>query len=131
MRIQCFYKINSSEIQKIIQGLDNKSSSGDYNLTNVLIKTSGSVTAVYLEHLINLSFSTGVFPDALSNAKVFPLHKEGSKVDENNFRPISLLYVWSKIFERVMYNRLYSLIKCINLVHINQFGFTTKHSTID
>ena len=93
------YKTNSSEIQKIIQGLDNKSSSGDDNLSNVLIKTSGSVTALYLEYLINLSFSTGVFPDALSNAKVFPLQKEGPKVDENNFRPVSLLNVWRKIFE--------------------------------
>ena len=56
------YKPNSSEIQKILQGLENKSSSGDDNLSNVLIKTSGSVTAVYFEYLINLSFSTGVFP---------------------------------------------------------------------
>ena len=114
-----------------MQGLDNKSSSGDDNLSNISIKTSGSVTAVYLEHLIKLSFSTGVFPDALSNAKVFPLHKEGSKVNENNFRPISNLNVCSKIFERVMYNQLFSFIGCFNLLHINQFGFRTYHSTID
>ena len=109
-----------------MQDLDNKPSSGDDNLSNVLIKTSGSVTAVYLEYLINLSFSTGVFSDALSNAKVFPLHKEVSKVDENNFRSIFLLNVWSKIFERVMYNRLYSFIECFNLLQINQFAFRTK-----
>ena len=125
------YKTNSSEIQKIMQGLDNKSSSGDDNLSNVLFKTSGSVTAVYLVYLINISFSTGVFPDALSNAKVFPLPKVGSRVDENNFRSISLLNVWSKIFERVTYNRLYSFIECFNLLHFNHFGFGTKHSIID
>ena len=91
-----------SGIKKIMQGLDSRSSSEDDNLSNVLIKTSGSVTAVYLEYVINLSFSTGVFPDALSNVKVFPLHKEGSKVDENNFRLISLLNVRSKIFESLV-----------------------------
>ena len=74
-----------SEIQKIMQGLDNKSSSGDDNLSNVLIKNSALVTEVYLEYLISLSFSTGVFPDELSNAKVCPLYKEGSKVDEKKF----------------------------------------------
>ena len=96
------YKTILSEIQKIFQGLDNKSSSGDDNLINVLFKTSVSVTAVYLEYIINFSFSTIVFPNALSNANVVPLHEECSKLDENNLRQLSPLNVWSKIFESVI-----------------------------
>ena len=52
----------NSKNQKIFQGLDNKSSSGDDNLINVLFKTSVSVTAVYLKYIINFSFSTVVSP---------------------------------------------------------------------
>ena len=49
----------------------------------------------------------GVFPSDLKQAKVIPLHKGGSRLDENNYRPISLLKVWIKIFERAMFVRLY------------------------
>ena len=82
-----------------------------------------------LATLINESFSTGVFPDKLKIAKVIALHKKGTTVDMSNYRPISLLSVFSKIFEKIMHKRLYSFLEVNGILHPLQFGFRTKHST--
>ena len=124
-------KTCETEVFKVLNYLDNKSSSGDDNISNLIVKTSAKVVAPYLSFLINLSFTKGVFPKELCKAKVLPLHKDGSKLDENNYRPISLLIVWSKIYEPVMYNRIYSYLENFFLFYAKQFGFRNKHSTID
>ena len=103
-------KTCEKEVLKVLNNLDNKSLSGDDNISNIIVKTSAKVVAPYLSFLINLSFAKGVFPKELCKAKVLPLHKDGSKHDENNYRPISLLIVWNKIYERIMYNRIYSIL---------------------
>ena len=72
-----------------------------------------------------------MFPDDLKKAKVIPLHKDGSNLDENNYRPISLLIVWSKIIERALFIRIYAYMEYHNLLFNKQFGFRAKHSTID
>ena len=79
------------------------------------------------------TFRQGIFSSDLKRAKVIPIHKSGSKFDENNYRPISLLMVFSKIFERVMCDRLYYYFEKFNLFYSKQFGFANskKHSCID
>ena len=72
-----------------------------------------------------------MFPSDLKQAKIIPLHKGGSRLDENNYRPISLLKVWSKIFERAMFVRLYQYFENFSLLYEKQYGFRKKHSTID
>ena len=81
--------ITVDEVKEIIDHLDNKYSSGDDDISNVIVKLSSSITIPYLTHIINKSFEEGIFPDELKKAKVIPLHKDGSKLDENNYRPIS------------------------------------------
>ena len=96
------FPANDQEILDIIQNLENKSSSGDDYISNLIIKSASKIIAPYLTGLVNKSMNQGVFPDKLKNAKVIPLFKEGSKTDVNNYRPISLLKIWSKIIERVI-----------------------------
>ena len=85
----------------------------------------------HLTSLINVSFYEGSFPSELKKAKVFPLFINGSRVEESNYRPISLLNVLSKIYERAMFTRVYEYLECFNLLYFKQFGFRKKHSTID
>ena len=125
------YQVSPAKIEKIINSFDNKYSAGDDYVSNIIVKTSSAVVSPYLAFIINLSFLKGVFPNELCKAKVFPLHKEGSKTDENNYRPISLLIVRSKVYERAMYNRVYSYFENFSLLFSKQFGFRNKHSTID
>ena len=84
-----------------------------------------------LATLINESFSGGIFPDKLKIAKVITLHKKGSTENPSNYRLISLLSIFSKIFEKVMHKRLYEFLEKNNLLYSLQFGFrsTCKHST--
>ena len=73
-----------------------------------------------LATLINESFSSGIFPDKLKNAKVITLHKKGLTDNPSSYRPISLLSIFSKIFEKVMHKRLYEFLeKIIFCIHYN------------
>ena len=79
--------------------------------------------------LIDDSFLTGQFPDKLKLAKTMPLYKKGSTLNMNNYRPISLLSIFSKIYENIMYARFYQFLEKSHLVFSLQFGFRAKHST--
>ena len=73
---------------------------------------------------------SGIFPDELKIARVIPLYKSGDKSDITNYRPISLLPVLSKIFEKLIHSRLTKFFNDNNVIYNKQFGFRKKHSTI-
>ncbi|MEO2220738.1 MAG: reverse transcriptase family protein, partial [Nitrosopumilus sp.] len=83
-----------------------------------------------LAHIINMSFTTGKFPDLLKIVKVIPIHKGGSSQDVNNYRPISLLSIFDKIIEKLMHKRLYHYLEEHNILYQNQFGFRSNNSTV-
>ena len=70
----------------------------------------------------------GVFPDLLKTARVIPLYKSGEKTNINNYRPISILSFFSKIFEKTMYHYISNFMDKYNLICKQQFGFRSKHS---
>ena len=75
----------------------------------------------FVKHLLkNQSF--------LKNVKVFPAFKRGYKENVENYRQIYILPVFSKVFERIMYNRLYEYFMNSSLLHKNQFGFQINNS---
>ena len=77
-----------------------------------------------------MSFATGVYPDKLKIAKVIPIFK--NKSDERlvvNYRPISLLSNINKMFEKLVYSRVFSFLNLYNCIFELQFGFRAKHST--
>ena len=79
--------------------------------------------------MCNKSFKTGIFPDQLKLSKINPIHKKDSKLTISNYRPISLLSNINKIFEKIMFKRLYSFLELYNCIYELQFGFREKHST--
>ena len=95
-----------------------------------MIKDVADIIILPLAHIINISFSSGEFPDALKIAKVLPLHKGGSAAEANNFRPISLLSIFDKIIEKLMHKRLFKFLEDHNILFENQFGFRKNNSTI-
>ena len=90
-----------------------------------------SVIDVPIAMLVNLSLSQGTVPDAMKLAKVVPIYKAKSKEIFTNYRPISLLSNISKIMEKVVHKRLYSFLMKHDILYRNQFGFRSKHSTVD
>ena len=103
---------------------------GPYSIPCNLLKMIAHSISPALAILINESFVIGIFPDKLKVAKVIALHKKGAANNVSNYRPISLLSIFSKIFEKVMYKRLYTFLEINEVLHSLQFGFRIKHSTL-
>ena len=82
-----------------------------------------------LTYICNLSLTQGVFPDELKLANVLPLYKNEDPYVFNNYRPVSLLNVLSKVFEKVMCNRLIEILEMYQILVNQQFGFRKLHSS--
>ena len=118
----------TNEIKAVISKLKDGAPGRDGILPKHLKCISESI-AYPLSKIANLSFEQGVFPTELKIAIVSPLYKAKDPMFFNNYRPISLLSVFSKILERLMYNRLLKFIDKNNLFNEFQFAFRNNHST--
>jgi hypothetical protein len=117
------------EIDEIIKSLGSNKSGDLYGITSNIIKLGGPVQTQILTLLFNKSLSHGIFPSPLKNAKVVPIHKGDSIFELSNYRPISLLPIFSKILEKIMYSRVINFIKKHNILYEHQFGFQNGMST--
>ena len=90
---------------------------------------SQHIIAKPLVYLINLSFSTGVFPDLLKIANIIPVLKKGDRQDYSNYRPISLISNLSKLIEKLAHKSLYNFLEKYSLLFEKQYGFRMKMST--
>ena len=86
--------------------------------------------AVSLCDLFNKSLVSGVFPNDWKCARVTPLFKQGEPSDLNNYRPISVISVIAKVFERTIYDHLYNFLTNEDLISNHQSGFRSLHSTL-
>ena len=82
-----------------------------------------------LAKIINMSVMSGIFPKSLKVARVVPIHKAGCKEDLNNYRPISILPIYSKIIEKVMYHRVYKFLEKYSILSNHQYGFRSGKTT--
>ena len=99
----------------------NNSSPGADGITAKILKFSCNLLLKPLTHVLNLSLSSGYFPNELKISQVIPLFKSGDPMQLINYRPVSMLSVFSKLFEYVMYNRLISFLKKYNILFKYQF----------
>ena len=97
-----FLPTNEFEIANITQKLKHNSCPGLVEIPASVVKFASKYMASPLASLINNSMTSGVFPDKLRHAKVTPVYKNGDKMLLSNYRPISVLNVFSKIFEKSM-----------------------------
>lgn len=120
----------NDEVSKIIDMLDTNVSKGLDGITAKMIKSTKPLILESLTNCINTCLDSGYFPDSLKIAKVTPIHKAGNKQDPNNYRPISVLPIVSKIYEKVIYTRLDNFLTSINFLYKYQYGFRPKCNTL-
>ena len=111
---------------KIISDLDNNKAS---DLPIRVVKKCAHIIAPVLAQYFNVLMGIGMFPDILKVGKITPIFKKGSPEDLGNYRPVSTLPLFGKIFEKVIYTRIYDFAISQNLINPNQFGFRKSHST--
>ena len=119
---------DESEIRKVVALLKNTGAGWD-SINTKAVKDSLNRYVKHMVYIINLSFIQGYFPHELKLARVIPLYKSGDSQLVKNYRPVSILPVISKIFERIMFNRLLDFINKHNLLYKFQFGFRPGHNT--
>ena len=116
------------EISEIISLLKIGKSLGQNSIPIKILKALSPLISSLLSQIINESFQSGIFPDKVKLAKVIPLFKNGCPLVASNYRPISLLSVFSKIIEKLMYGHLYKFLEKQEMLYSLQFGFRASHS---
>ena len=123
-----FEELNFGEFGEAFKSLkQNKAAGFDDLSSNIIIDAYDSLKNI-LFHVFKLSIQQGIFPDGLKIAKVTPIFKSGDKDNVSYHRPISILPVFSKVLERIMYIRVYHL-DPKGLLYEKQFGFQRNNST--
>lgn len=115
--------VEGSEIMTAIKKAENKSSSGTDGITIRLLKFLSDTLVKPITHLMNSILEQGIFPDALKVGLVIPIFKKGEKADANNYRPITLLNVLSKIFERIIYDKIVKFLKHYDILTLVNMAF--------
>lgn len=109
--------------------LKNKKSSGGDDIPVFLIKRVLGIILTPLTFLINLSFHSGKFPQNTKIGKVVPLHKKKDPTLLENYRPVTVPYSFSKIFEYAFLDRLQTFLDKNNILNNQQHGFRVNRST--
>ena len=117
------------DIVKIIEKFNQNKSAGHDNIGNFIIKKVCKEIVHPLTMIFNLSISTGIIPEKLKLAKVIPIYKKENPEVFSNYRPVSLLPCFSKILERLVFNRCLEYIESNKILNSRQFGFRPNHST--
>ena len=119
---------SEQEINKIIEKLPNKNSSGHDNISNILLKKLKAPLLKPLNIIFNQSITSGIFREKMKLADVFPLHKGKENFLPTNYRPISLFLTISKVLEKLIYIRTYSFLNECNQLYVSQYRFRNNHS---
>ena len=117
--------VTKEKILTLINNLNFRKGSGPDGIHTRLILEVADEIIIPLEHIFNMSILTGVVPSDLEIAKVIPIFKKGDKSECCNYRPLSLLNVFNKILEKLVYTRVVSFLK--KIIYTNQFGFRSNH----
>ena len=119
--------VTEKQVCDILYKLDVNKALGPDNLSPVILKHCSNELKSSVCKLINRSLSEGVVPKDWLFANVIPVYKSKDKNQVNNYRPISLLSIISKVAERCIYNHIFPHI--VNLLHPSQHGFLSGKST--
>ena len=117
---------SETELEEIIGELQNGKAS---DIPIMLVKHSKYIISNTLAKLFNCCMASGIFPENLKTGKITPIYKKGNKELMENYRPVSTLPVFGKIFEKVIYTRIYSFFSSKGILTDSQFGFRKGHST--
>ena len=124
-----FHLVDNEHVEKIIQNLKPKASTGHDELSTLLLRRISPFISRILTVTINQSLMTGIFPAHLKIARVLPLYMKDNPYIFDNYRPISLLPSISKVFEKIVYKQVYDYFQTNHLLYESQYGFRSDHST--
>lgn len=117
---------NPDELLNIISDFDNNKAS---DIPVRIVKKVSHIIVPILAGYFNILMKEGVFPEILKIGKITPIYKKGNPEELGNYRPVSTLPIFGKLFEKIIYSRVYSFAQSQGIINPNQFGFRKSHST--
>ena len=120
---------DANELNNIVRQLKMKQNCQSYDIPSKLLKFANTVVAKWFAELLNRCINEGVFPGSLKIACITPIPKIRNPQSPSDYRPISVLPTLSKVFEKLLYQRVYSFLTQSNAIAKLQYGFRTNHST--
>ena len=117
-------------VYKKLKAINERKAGGLDKIPCKLLRISAEIVAPSLTQIFNKTISTSIFPTDWKLARVTPIFKKGKKDDMNNYRPISVISVVAKIFEKFTFEQLYEYLNNNNLISASQSGFRSLHSTL-
>ena len=125
-----FKSIHAEQIKEAIGKLKTSKSFGDDGISSYFLKLAMPFIEDSLVYIFNTSLETSRFPDPWKIARVSPIFIDGDKTEESNYRPISVLPVVSRLFEKLVFSQLYQYLNDNCFINSNQSGFRELHSTV-
>ena len=126
-----FEIVTQSQVFMHLTKLCKSKATGLDSISARLLRETPDLIADSLCQIFNKSVVTGIFPDEWKNSRITPVFKNaGKRTDPSNYRPISIIPVVAKVFERIIYDQLYKYLAVNNLLSSHQSGFRSFHSTV-
>ena len=120
--------MQKEKVLKFLSSIDINKATGTDLIGPHLLKLAAPYIAEEITFMCNHSITNSVFPNEWKEAKVTPLYKNGPHEEVNNYRPISILPILSKVLEKHVHESLSDFLHEYNLLHKTQSGFRTQHS---
>jgi hypothetical protein len=120
--------ISKSDVTSALKKLKPKLTAGPDNIPAFLLKDCASVLAYPLQLVFNLALKTCRFPEIWKLSSISPIFKKGNRTQVENYRPISLICNFSKVFESILYDTLFASVR--NTISEFQHGFVSGRSTV-
>ena len=114
--------MSADDIVEVSKALNPKTSCDATGIQQNIVLSDIEILAPMLAHLVNVSQKTGVFPDGCKIARVIPTYKnKGSRTSFDNYRPVALLPVFSKIVEKLIYNKVFEFLVRYEILFKSQY----------
>ena len=127
----CFFcPASALEVMRIIKGQKNRGNKL-FDIHPTIIKENILYFGSHLSDFYNMSLTDSVFPDVAKVGRITPAHKSGPTDIIDNYRPISTLPIFSKVFEKLTFMRMNNFLSVHNVLSLCQYGFRSRRSTTD
>ena len=124
-----FTAISYATVYKTLKDIKRSKAVGPDNISTKLLKDSADAITPFLTDIFSSFLHEGIFPNDWKNARISPIYKSGDKEERGNYHQISILSVVSKLFEKLVYEQVYSNLDENKLLSRFQSGFGKGHST--
>lgn len=124
-----FRQVTEEAVKKILLALNSNKATGLDQIPSRFLKDGALYITTPLTHILNLSLAQGKIPTDLKLAKITPIYKKQSKTEVGNYRPVSILSVVSKIFEKAVYEQVNQYLTEHKILYELQSGFRPSYST--